>query len=320
MTPQIGMQMHVSVNRNILDSIGGTALVALRNVVPPGCGTVAVKLEWQNPTGSMKDRMARAAVERAERDGRLQSGYTVVEYTGGSTGASLALVCAVKGYPIRVVSSTAFSREKLDHMVAYGAELTLLRHDKIDKQLFFDMVAKAREISAQPKTFWTNQLENRDMAFGYESIGHEVWDQTSGRVDAFVQMVGTSHSLRGVATALKTHNSACKIFAVEPAESAVLSGGAPGVHDIEGVGIGYTPPLWDPAVVDRIVPVSTESAKDMARRLARGEGLFAGTSSGANVCAAIEIAKELGPGSTVVTLMIDSGLKYLSTDLYGLTN
>jgi len=300
----------------MLESIGNTALVTLRRVVPPNCATVAVKLEWQNPTGSMKDRMAVSAISRAEQDGRLRPGYTVVEYTGGSTGTSLALVCALKGYRIKVVSSTAFSREKLDHMAAYGAQLKLLHHERIDKQLFLDMIAAARELSEQPNTYWTDQLENRDMASGYEPVGDEIWDQTGGRVDAFVQMVGTSHSLRGVAMALKTHNPACKAVAVEPAESPVLSGGAPGVHDIEGVGIGYVPPLWDPALVDRVVPVSTQDAKKMARRLAREEGLFAGTSSGANVCAAIEIAKELGRGSTVVTLMIDSGLKYLSTDLY----
>ena len=300
----------------MLESIGNTALVTLRRVVPPNCATVAVKLEWQNPTGSMKDRMAVSAISRAEQDGRLRPGYTVVEYTVGSTGTSLALVCALKGYRIKVVSSTAFSREKLDHMAAYGAQLKLLHHERIDKQLFLDMIAAARELSEQPNTYWTDQLENRDMASGYEPVGDEIWDQTGGRVDAFVQMVGTSHSLRGVAMALKTHNPACKAVAVEPAESPVLSGGAPGVHDIEGVGIGYVPPLWDPALVDRVVPVSTQDAKKMARRLAREEGLFAGTSSGANVCAAIEIAKELGRGSTVVTLMIDSGLKYLSTDLY----
>lgn len=239
-----------------------------------------------------------------------------MEYTGGSTGASLALVCAVKGYAMKVVSSTAFSREKLDHMAAYGAQLTVLRHEKIDKQLFLDMIAAARELSRQPDTYWTNQLENRDMASGYESIGNEVWEQTNGRVDAFVHMVGTSHSLLGTARALKAHNPRCKIVAVEPEESAVLSGYGAGSHGIEGVGIGYVPPLWDAALVDEVVPVSTESAKIMARRLAREEGLFAGTSSGANVCAAIEIAKKLGASSTVVTLMIDSGLKYLSTDLY----
>ena len=258
----------------MLDAIGNTALVTLRNVVPPNCATVAVKLEFANPTGSMKDRMAVAAIGRAEADGRLKPGDTVVEYTGGSTGTSLALVCALKGYPIRIVSSTAFSREKLDHMVAHGAQLTLLEHDTINRQLFIDIIETARELSRQPNTYWTDQLENRDMAAGYEPIGHEAWQQTGGRVDAFVQMVGTSHSLRGTAAALKSHNPKCAIVAVEPAESPVLGGGQPGAHGIEGVGIGFLPPLWDPAIVDRVVGISTEDAKAMARRLTREEGLF----------------------------------------------
>ncbi len=203
-------------------------------------------------------------------------------------------------------------------MRAYGAKVTLVPYDGggITKQLFLDMIEAARKLAAQPKTFWTDQLQNPDMAGGYAPIANEVWKQTSGGVDAFVQMVGTSHSLRGVATALKRYSLNVKIVAVEPAESPVLSGGKPGAHDIEGVGIGYTPPLWDGSVVDRVVAVSTEDAKSMARRLAREEGLFAGTSSGANVCAAIEIGMELGPQACIVTLLIDSGLKYLSTDLY----
>ena len=302
---------------SVLESIGDTTLVELRSVVPSNCARIAVKLESQNPTGSMKDRMAVAAISRAEEDGRLKPGDTVVEYTGGSTGASLAMVCAAKGYNIHVVSSTAFSAEKLNHMRAYGAELTLVPYDGrgITKQLFLDMIDAARKLTARPNTFWPNQLENRDMAAGYAPIADEVLRQMSG-VDAFVQMVGTSHSLLGVATSLKEHNANATIVAVEPAESPVLSGGTPGAHDIEGVGIGYVPPLWNPALVDRVIPVSTQDAKSMARRLAREEGLFAGTSSGANVCAAIEIGMELGPQARVVTLIIDSGLKYLSTDLY----
>ncbi len=306
------------MNRSVLVSIGHTDLVELRHVVPPGCGRVAVKLEWQNPTGSMKDRMAIAAISRAEDDGRLAAGDTVVEYTGGSTGASLAMVCAAKGYPIHIVSSTAFSREKLAHMRAYGAALTLVPYDGrgITKQVFLDMIDAARTLTAQPHTWWANQLENRDMAAGYEPIGDEAWRQTDGGINAFVQMVGTSHSLRGIATALKRHNPNVTVAAVEPAESRVLSGGQPGAHDIEGVGIGYVPPLYDASLVDRVIAVSTEEAKAMARRLAREEGLFAGTSSGANVCAAIELARALGPDAFVLTLMIDSGLKYASTDLY----
>ena len=303
---------------SVLASIGHTELVELRHVVPRGCGRVAVKLEWQNPTGSMKDRMAVAAISRAEDDGRLTAGDTVVEYTGGSTGASLAMVCAAKGYAAHIVSSTAFSREKLAHIRAYGAALTLVPYDGrgITKQVFVDMIAAARKLTAQPHTWWANQLENPDMAAGYEPLGDEAWAQTGGGINAFVQMVGTSHSLRGVATALKRHDPRVAVAAVEPAESPVLAGGRPGAHDIEGVGIGYVPPLYDASLVDRVIAVSTEDAKAMARRLAREEGLFAGTSSGANVCAAIEMGRMLGPRAFVLTLMIDSGLKYASTDLY----
>ena len=304
---------------HILQAIGTTSLVKLRKVVPPGHAQVLVKLEWENPTGSLKDRMAAAVIARAEADGRLKPGDTVLEYTGGSTGASLALVCAAKGYRIRIVSSEAFSREKLDQMAALGAELTLVPSEggQTTKKLIQDMVEAARALSREPHTFWTDQLRNADSLAGYFPLGEEIWSQTAGAVDAFVQSVGTAASLRGVATALKRRRPGIRIAAVEPSESPVLSGGAPGPHKIEGVGIGWTPPLWDPGLVDDIFAVPTAEAKEMARRLAREEGLFAGTSSGANVLAAITMAQRLGPGATVVTLMVDSGLKYLHTDLYG---
>jgi cysteine synthase A len=278
-----------------------------------------VKLEWENPTGSVKDRMALAVISRAEADGRLRSGDTVVEYTGGSTGASLALVCAAKGYRIRIVSSDAFSREKLDQMAALGAELTIVLSEggRTTKKLILDMIETARMLSREPNTYWTDQLNNHDSIAGYFPLGEEIWTQTSGRVDGFVHCVGTGASSRGVATVLKRHGPAVQVAAVEPGESSVLLGGEPGPHRIEGVGIGYTPPLWDPSLIDTVVAVATEDAKEMARRLAREEGLFAGTSSGANVIAAIQVGMKLGPGATVVTLMADSGLKYLNTDVYG---
>jgi cysteine synthase A len=307
---------------SILDAIGNTSMVPLRKVVPPGCASIVVKLEWENPTGSLKDRMAHAVISRAEEDGRLKPGYTVVEYTGGSTGTSLAFVCAAKGYPIRIVSSDAFSQEKLDHMTALGAELTIVPSEggRTTKKLILDMIAVAREMSEQPDTYWTDQLNNHDSIAGYYSLGEEIWTQTQGKVDAFVHSVGTGASSRGIATVLKRHNPRVRIGVVEPAESAVLAGGEPGPHTIEGVGIGYTPPLWEPALVDEIVSVSTEDAKEMTRRLAREEALFAGTSSGANVVAAIQLGQRLGPDATVVTLMADSGLKYLSTDVYRKTS
>ncbi|HYF77759.1 MAG TPA: cysteine synthase family protein [Symbiobacteriaceae bacterium] len=303
---------------DILNAIGNTTMVKLRRVVTPNRAEIFVKLEWENPTGSMKDRMAEAVISRAEADGRLKPGGTVVEYTGGSTGASLAMVCAAKGYRLKIVTSDAFSREKLDQMAALGAELTLVPSEGglTTKKLILDMVEAARELSQEPNTYWTNQLSNEDSISGYYALGEEIWRQTNGEIDAFVHCVGTAASLRGVATVLKRHKPGVGIVAVEPAESSVLLGGQPGPHKIEGVGIGYMPPLWDPTLVDEIVPVRTEDAKAMARRLAREEALFAGTSSGANVIAAMQVAERLGPGAKVVTLMVDAGLKYLNTDVY----
>ena len=282
----------------VLDGIGNTTMVRLRKVVPSGCAQIFVKLEWENPTGSMKDRMARAAIARAEEDGRLKPGDTVVEYTGGSTGASLALVCGVKGYRLRIVTSDAFSQEKRDHMAALGAELTLVPSEGglATRQLFLDMIETARTLSREPHTFWFDQLNNQDSIAGYHPLGEEIWSQTKGKVDAFVQCAGTAASSRGVATVLKRRKPGVRLVVVEPAESAVLSGGQAGAHGIEGIGIGRVPPLWDPSLVDAIEPVRTRDAEEMARRLAREETLFAGTSSGANVVAALRVAEQNGAG------------------------
>jgi cysteine synthase len=303
---------------SVLHAIGNTSMVRLRKIVPPDCASIFVKLEWENPTGSIKDRMAHTVISRAEEDGRLKPGDTVVEYTGGSTGASLALVCAAKGYRLHIVSSDAFSQEKLDHMAALGAELTLVPSEGglTTKKLILDMIEAARRLSRAAHTYWTDQLNNHDSIAGYHSLGEEIWSQTKGEIDAFVHCVGTGASSRGVATVLKRYKPSIEIVVVEPAESSVLLGGQAGPHKIEGVGIGYTPPLWEPTLVDDILPVRTSDAKEMARRIAREEALFGGTSSGANVVAAIQVAKRLGPDARVVTLMADSGLKYLSTDVY----
>ena len=308
----------MTVAASVLDAIGNTPLVALRRVVPEGCAEIVVKLEGQNPTGSMKDRMARAMIAGAERDGRLKPGDTIVEYTGGSTGASLALVAAAKGYRLKIVSSDAFSEEKLTQMAAFGAELTLVPSEggKITRKLISDMIAAARAIAAAPNTYWTDQLSNRDSIAGYNAMGEEIWRQSEGRVDAFIQSVGTTASLRGVADVLRRYHPAVRIVAVEPAESAVLSGGAPGAHKIEGIGIGYPPPMWAPDLVNEVIPVSTAEAEAMARRLAAEEGLFAGTSSGGNVVAAIRLGQRLGPEARIATLLVDSGLKYLSTEVF----
>jgi len=308
----------VYLSGNILESIGNTPLVELRKVVPSSCARIAVKLEWANPTGSMKDRMAKAIIERAEADGRLPPGGTVVEYTSGTTGVSLALACAAKGYRFHAVSSDAFSDEKRLTMRAFGAQVTDVRSDdkKITEKLIKEMIETSRIISQEPDHWWSDQLNNRDAIAGYYPLGEEIWNQLDGNVDAFVQVVGTAHSIHGATRSLREHKSGIHVTAVEPAESAVLSGKPTGSHKIEGIGIGFIPPLWEPDKVNEILTVTTEEAKAMARRLAREEGLFAGTSSGANVVAAIRVAERLGPKTTVVTIMVDSGLRYLSTDLY----
>lgn len=303
---------------NVLESIGGTPLVQLRKIVPPGSARVLVKLEGGNPTGNMKDRMAKTAIEAAERDGRLQPGGTVVEYTGGSTGASLALVCAAKGYRCRIVTSDAFSDEKTRTAQAFGAEIVLIPSDgkKITEALIRKMMDAARQISQEPRHWWFDQLNNPDAASGYYPMGEEIWRQSAGKVDAFVQAVGSAHSLNGVARVLRARNANLRVVAAEPAESAVLSGMAKGAHKIEGIGIGFVPPHWKPADVDEIQSATTGEAMEMCRRLAREEGIFAGTSSGLNVIAALRVAQRLGPDATVATIMVDSGLRYLSTEVY----
>ncbi len=308
----------MSIASSVLEAIGNTPLLELQRVVPAHHARVLVKLEGANPTGSMKDRMAIAVIERAESDGRLPPGGMVVEYSGGSTGASLALVCAVKAYRIRIVTSDAFSQEKRDHMRALGADLIEVpsASGRITKELIGGMIELAQQISEEPGTFYSDQLQNEDAIAGYHPLGEEIWSQTGGSVDAFLQVVGTAHSIEGTATVLRNHNPNLRVVAVEPAESPVLSGGEPGAHKIEGIGLGFIPPLWKASIADEIMTVSTKEAILMARQLALHEALFAGTSSGANVVAAIRMAKRLGPGHTVVTLLVDSGLKYLTTDLY----
>lgn len=307
----------MNIGANILDAIGNTPLVELSALVQKGSARVLAKIEWTNPTGSMKDRMARAAILGAIEKGNLKPGGTVVEYTAGTTGISLALVCAALGYRLEIVFSDAFADEKRRVMLALGARVTDVKSEGsgITANLIKAMIAKSREISDQPDHWWSDQLNNHDGVAGYHAMGEEIWEQTGGRVDAFVQAVGTAHSIHGTAAAIRKHGK-LRVIAVEPAESAVLSGMVSGSHQIEGIGIGFIPPLWGPDQVDEIIPVSTADAKATARKIAMKTGIFAGTSSGANVFAALDVARRLGPGKTVVTVMVDSGLRYLSTDLY----
>ena len=304
--------------QSVLSAIGNTRLISLRHLVPEGSARVFLKLEYENPTGSMKDRMALAMVEAAEADGRLGSGGSVIEYTGGSTGVSLAFVCAAKRIPLHIVTSDAFSKEKRDHMEALGAQLTLVASPDggTTRSLTLEMIDAARKLAAAPGSFWTDQLNNLDQLPSYHRMGEEIWDQTGGEISAFVHSVGTAGSLRGIANRLRAHDEAVRIVAVEPEESAVLSGGQSGSHRIEGVGAGFVVPLWADTLADEIHTVSTQEAMATARSLAREEGVFAGTSTGGNLAVALRVAQRLGPDQVVVTVAVDSGLKYLSTGLY----
>lgn len=301
-----------------LATIGNTPVVRLQKIVPPNCAEVLVKLEYFNPTGSYKDRMALAMIEEAEKRGDLRAGMAVVEYTGGSTGSSLAFVCAIKGYRFLVVSSDAFAQEKLQTMRAFGAELRIVPSEggRIDKQLLERMIALARELAEAPGVYFTNQLHNADSIKGYMNIGFELKQQIEGGVDAFCGGVGTAGMLVGVSRTLRQAGSPTWIVALEPASSAVISTGKAGAHRIEGIGIGFIPPLLRREDYDEVQAIEEEAARQTARRLAKEEGILAGTSTGLNVVGAIHLAHELGPGHRVATVAVDTGLKYLAGDLY----
>jgi len=305
--------------QSVLQAIGHTPVVRLNRVVPPGCAQVLVKLEYYNPTGSYKDRMALAVIEEAERRGTLRPGMTVVEYTGGSTGSSLAFVCAVKGYRFRVVSSDAFAREKLQTMGVFGAELTLVpsQGGQVTPDLIPRMVERAREIAGAEPSYFTDQLHNADSVKGYEAIGRELVEQVGGPIHAFCASVGTAAMLMGVAHVLRPLAPSPRIVALEPATAPILSRGSGGAHHVEGIGIGLVPPLLDRSLFDEARGIDEGESRQMAWRLAREEGIFVGTSSGMNVLGAVALARELGEGHTVVTVAVDSGLKYLAGDLYG---
>jgi cysteine synthase A len=303
---------------SVLDAIGGTPLVQLRKVVPPGHADVWVKLEYFNPTGSYKDRMALSMIQGAERRGVLKPGMTVVEFTGGSTGSSLGLVCAVKGYPLRLVSSDAFAREKLDTMRAFGAELDIVASEggAITPDLFRRLRERVDAIMTEPGTFWTDQFNNHDALDGYEQIGLEVLDQLGGAPDVFCGAVGTGGLLMGVARALRRADHGVGIVALEPDGSPVLTTGRGGTHRVEGIGTGRVPPHYDASMVSEARAISEADARRLVRRLAAEEGLFVGTSSGINILGALTVAGELGPGRRVVTVAVDTGLKYLAGDLF----
>lgn len=308
------------VGNSMTEVIGRTPVVRLRRVVGEGSADVLVKLEWYNPTGSYKDRMALSMIEEAERRGDLRPGMTVVEYTGGSTGSSLAFVCAAKGYPFKVVSSDAFSAEKLKTMRALGADLTIVPSEggRITPDLVPRMIEKAREYAAEPGVYWTDQLNNADSLVGYSQVGVELLEQIDREIDVFCASVGTAGLAMGVARALDEGRSKARIVVFEPASTAVISGGEAGVHHVEGIGIGFVPPLLEAERYDEVRTVEEADGREMARRLAAEEGLLAGTSSGLNVAGAVRIAGELGPGKTVVTVAVDTGIKYMAGELYSM--
>jgi len=301
----------------VLATIGHTPIARLGKLVSPGMAEVVVKLEAANPTGSYKDRMALAMIEGAERAGRLRPGQSVVEYTGGSTGSSLAFVCALKGYPLRIVSADAFAEEKILTMRAFGATVEVLHSpDGVTPQLIPRMMARAREIVAETGGYATDQFNNRDMIDGYLALGRELAEQVEGRLDAFCAYVGTAGCFVGGCRGLRERIPELRRVAIEPDESAVLSGRPPGTHRIEGGGAGFRPPLLVDGTYDEVQTVSTAEATAMARRAAKDEGVFGGPSTGANLVVALRLAERLGPGRRVATVQVDSGLKYLGGATY----
>ncbi|HKF52436.1 MAG TPA: cysteine synthase family protein [Candidatus Acidoferrales bacterium] len=306
-----------SVVSSILQAIGNTPVVKLRKIPSRGGADVLVKLEYYNPTGSYKDRMAAAMIEGAERRGDLKAGMRVTEYTGGSTGSSLALVCAIKGYPFTPVSSDGFAREKLDTMRALGADLQIVHSPdgKLTPELFRTMIARAEELSHEPGVLWTDQFHNADAIEGYKGIGRELLEQV-GEIAAFCGAVGTGGMLCGVSRALRAAGSRARIVALEPASCPVLTTGKNGPHRVDGIAPGFVPPHLCREDYDEARAVEESEAREMARRLAKEEGIFTGTSTGLNVAAAVKLAQEFKPGQVVATVAVDTGLKYLAGDLF----
>lgn len=304
---------------SILEAIGNTPLVRLRRCLPAQGAELWLKLEYRNPTGSMKDRMALAMIEGAERDGLLSPGETVVEYTGGSTGPALALVCRAKGYRPLIVMADCFTEERFQLMRALGAELDVVPsvegRPKITSQDIRNMVARAAELAEKPGHYATDQFNNPYIIPDHrDRLGREIWEQTEGRVTAFCQGMGTASSLMGVSDALKPRG--VFIQAHEPAGSAAITGGAQGPFLVQGW-TGFVMPHWNPEKVDHVEPIEDDEAIEMTVRLAREEGIFAGISTGANVVGAHRLAERLGPDAVIVTLAVDTGFKYLSVSPFG---
>ena len=306
------------IRDSVLQAIGNTPVVRLRKVVKPSMSEVLVKLEYYNPTASYKDRMALAMIEGAEARGDLRPGMRVVEWTGGSTGSSLAMVCAIKGYRFTPISSDGFSEEKLRTMQLFGGDLVIFPAEggKLVPELYQRMKRRAEELANEPGTFYTDQFHNEDAIKAYMGMGRELLQQAGTGLAAFCGGVGTAGMIVGVSRALKEAGCKARIVALEPTTSPALTKGIGGPHRVEGMAAGFRPPHLQDADFDEARAVEEADARQMARRLAKEEGIFAGTSSGLNVVAALQLAEELGPRSTVATVAVDSGFKYLAGDLY----
>ena len=302
----------------ITGAVGNTPLVKLQNIVPRESADVYVKLEYFNPTGSYKDRMALALIEEAEKRGDLKPGMTVVEYTGGSTGTSLAWVCATKGYKFKAISSNAFAKEKLQTISLFGADLEIIHSEggMITPELFDRMKARTDELCTDPNYYPTRQFSNEDAFTGYKTLGLEIVKQMPAPISAFCAAAGTAGMVGGVTQIIKANDPNTKVVILEPASSPVLTKGIKGTHQVEGIGVGYFPVLLHKAVYDEFRAIEEDDARAMTKMLAAKEGIFAGISSGLNVVAALQLAKELGPGHNVVTIACDSGMKYLASGLF----
>jgi cysteine synthase len=309
--------MAAAFNTSILQTIGNTPLVKLSEIVPAHCADIYVKLEYYNPTGSYKDRMALAIIEEAEKRGDINAATSIVEYTGGSTGTSLAFVCAVKKFRFKAISSDAFAKEKLQTIRLFGADLEIIpsTEGKITPDLFVRMEERVLQLQKEGY-YWTKQFENRDAIIGYRKLGTEITEQLDKSVDVFCAGVGTAGMLTGVSASLKKAIPSVKVIALEPASSPFLTTGQKGSHRVEGIAIGRMPQLLDKEVYDEALAIEESDARETARLLASREGIFCGTSSGLNIYAAIQIGKQLGAGHTVVTVACDSGMKYLAGDLF----
>jgi len=305
--------MRPAVAHTALELIGNTPVVRLNRLTGPADAAVWGKLEQLNPGGSVKDRICLSMIEAAEREGRLSPGDTIIEPTSGNTGIGLALVASVKGYELLLTMPDTMSEERRSLLMAYGAELVLTPDSK---GMHAAIEAAAALHEEHPGSFMPQQFRNpANPAVHRETTARELLRQFE-HIDAFVAGVGTGGTITGVGTVLRAAMPDVLIVAVEPAASPVLSGGAPGYHTIQGIGAGFVPEILDESVYDEVITVSDADAAEYTRRLASDEGLLVGISAGANCCAAVQVARRLGPGKTVVTVFCDTGQRYLTTDLF----